>query len=262
MALTLEGKVAVITGAASGIGLATVELFVAQGARVIAADRQVERGQALADRFPGQVRFEACDVTRCAELKRAIDAAASHFGGLDILFSNAGAGGTPAGVEAFDEAAWDATQALLLRSVAFRNKSGGIDQNNNTAGQTVDNNTSWGNYGKNINLFHNSTNAPMTGSHVVRNNLSFNGGSPDSFWPGTIFTNNSWQVLTNPVVSASDVLSVNTSVATAPRNADGSLPYWPFLRPVPAGRLIDKGVILSEPFTGASPDLGAFEDGL
>ena len=118
MALTLEGKVAVITGAASGIGLATVELFVAQGARVIAADLRVEQGQALAERFPGQVRFEACDVTRSAELKRTVDAAASHFGGLDILFSNAGAGGTPAGVEAFDDATWDATQALLLRSVA------------------------------------------------------------------------------------------------------------------------------------------------
>ena len=118
MALTLHGKVAVITGAASGIGLATVELFVAQGAQVLAADRQADRGQALADRFPGQVRFEPCDVTRSADLKRVIDSAAQHFGGLDILFSNAGAGGTPAGVEAFDDAAWDATQALLLRSVA------------------------------------------------------------------------------------------------------------------------------------------------
>ena len=118
MALTLHGKVAVITGAASGIGLATVELFVAQGAQVLAADRQADRGQALADRFPGQVRFEPCDVTRSADLKRVIDSAAQHFGGLDILFSNAGAGGTPAGVEGFDDAAWDATQALLLRSVA------------------------------------------------------------------------------------------------------------------------------------------------
>ena len=118
MALTLQGKVAVITGAASGIGLATVELFVAQGAQVLAADRQADRGQALADRFPGQVRFEPCDVTRSADLKRVIDSAAQHFGGLDILFSNAGAGGTPAGVEGFDDAAWDATQALLLRSVA------------------------------------------------------------------------------------------------------------------------------------------------
>ena len=51
-------------------------------------------------------------------MKRAIDTAASHFGGLDILFSNAGAGGTPAGVEGFDDASWDATQTLLLRSVA------------------------------------------------------------------------------------------------------------------------------------------------
>jgi NAD(P)-dependent dehydrogenase (short-subunit alcohol dehydrogenase family) len=59
-----------------------------------------------------------CDVTDCAQLKAAIDGAAAHFGGLDILFSNAGAGGTAAGVEAFDPASWDHTQALLLRSVA------------------------------------------------------------------------------------------------------------------------------------------------
>ena len=146
----------------------------------------------------------------------------------------------------------------LLRSVAFRNKSGGVDQNNNNEGQTIDNNTSWGNYGRNYNLNHGTNGTP----HIVRNNLSFAGGSSDSFRAGSQLTSNSWQVITSPAVSASDVLSVDTSVATAPRNADGSLPYWPFLRPVPAGRLIDKGVILTEPFTGASPDLGAFEDSL
>ena len=118
MAQQLDGKVAVITGAASGIGLATVERFVEAGARVLAADLQVEAGEALADRFPGVVRFMRCDVTQTAQLRAAIDAAAAHFGGLDILFSNAGAGGTSAGVEQFDEASWDATQALLLRSVA------------------------------------------------------------------------------------------------------------------------------------------------
>ena len=118
MAQQLDGKVAVVTGAASGIGLATVERFVEAGARVLAADLQVEAGEALADRFPGVVRFMRCDVTQTAQLRAAIDAAAAHFGGLDILFSNAGAGGTSAGVEQFDEASWDATQALLLRSVA------------------------------------------------------------------------------------------------------------------------------------------------
>ena len=118
MAQLLDGKVAVITGAASGIGLATVECFVEAGARVLAADLQVEAGEALARRFPGMVKFMHCDVMQTAQIREAIDTAAAHFGGLDILFSNAGAGGTTAGVENFDEAAWDATQALLLRSVA------------------------------------------------------------------------------------------------------------------------------------------------
>lgn len=115
---SLDGKVAVITGAASGIGLATVECFVEAGARVLAADRQAELGQELAARFPGVVRFMPCDVTDSTQLKAAIDGAAEHFGGLDILFSNAGAGGSIAGVETYDEAGWDQTMALLLRAVA------------------------------------------------------------------------------------------------------------------------------------------------
>ncbi len=118
MAQRLQGKVAVVTGAASGIGEATVELFVAEGAQVLAADKHAEAGAALAARLGPAVHFMPCDVTDCAQLKAAIDMAAAHFGGLDILFSNAGAGGTAAGVEAFDPASWDATQALLLRSVA------------------------------------------------------------------------------------------------------------------------------------------------
>ncbi len=118
MGHSLQGKVAVITGAASGIGEATVELFVEQGAQVLAADMNADAGAALAARLGPAVHFMHCDVTDCAQLKAAIDGAANHFGGLDILFSNAGAGGTAAGVEAFDPASWDHTQALLLRSVA------------------------------------------------------------------------------------------------------------------------------------------------
>ena len=118
MTLRLDGKVAVITGACSGIGLATLELFVEEGARVLAADVQDAAGQALARRFAGSVHFVACDVTQPAQIKTAIDTAAEHFGGLDILFSNAGAGGSMAGVENWDEAGWDRTHALLLRAVA------------------------------------------------------------------------------------------------------------------------------------------------
>ena len=118
MSHRLQGKVAVITGAASGIGQATLELFVAEGACVLAADLNADAGMALAARFPEQVRFAHCDVCQPAQIKAAIDQAVAAFGGLDILFSNAGAAGSPVGVEPFDEVAWDHTQALLLRSVA------------------------------------------------------------------------------------------------------------------------------------------------
>ena len=114
----MENKVAVITGACSGIGLATTELFLAEGAKVVAADVQEVVGRQLQDRYPGQLRFAQCDVTRLDELRGAIDSAATHFGGLDVLFSNAGRIGTMAGVQAFSAEAWDATHNLLLRSVA------------------------------------------------------------------------------------------------------------------------------------------------
>ena len=114
----LHNKVAVITGACSGIGLATTELFLAEGAQVVAADVNDEVGQQLQKQYPGQLQFAHCDVTRLDELRAAIDSAVTHFGGLDILFSNAGRIGTMAGVQAFNPEAWDDTQNLLLRSVA------------------------------------------------------------------------------------------------------------------------------------------------
>lgn len=90
MAGRLEGKVAVITGGVSGIGLGTVELFVAEGAKVVAADIQDEKGAMLEKRFPSQVRYAHCDVTREDEIAAMVGLAKSEFGGLDVLFNNAG----------------------------------------------------------------------------------------------------------------------------------------------------------------------------
>ena len=115
----LKDKIAVITGACSGIGLGTVELFVAEGARVLAADIQNDRGSELERRFNGQVKFEHCDVTREDDIKRAMQAAKDQFGGLDILFNNAGAGGSPNTIEDMTGEAWDRSMNLLLRSVAL-----------------------------------------------------------------------------------------------------------------------------------------------
>jgi NAD(P)-dependent dehydrogenase (short-subunit alcohol dehydrogenase family) len=114
----LTDKIAVITGAASGIGEAGVETFVAAGARVVAADIQEEAGRELETRFGAdRVRYVRCDVTVQSDLEAAMALAADAFGGLDILFNNAGAGGTPATVEDFDSEGFDRAVALLLKSV-------------------------------------------------------------------------------------------------------------------------------------------------
>ncbi len=113
----MEGKIAVVTGGCSGIGLATTERFVAEGARVLVAD--IQDGADLARRFDGSVRYHHCDVTRETDIAAAMDAAAAAFGGLDIVFNNAGAAGARLPIEDMTGEAWDATQALLLRSVAL-----------------------------------------------------------------------------------------------------------------------------------------------
>ncbi len=115
----LDGKVAVVTGGCSGIGRATVERFVGEGARVVLADIQDDAGAEIARSFGDAVRYRHCDVMQEAEIAATMQAAVDAFGGLDIVFNNAGAGGAPLGIEEMTGEAWDSTQGLLLRSVAL-----------------------------------------------------------------------------------------------------------------------------------------------
>ena len=117
MAERLQHKIAFITGACSGIGLATAERFVEEGACVLAADIQDDAGAALQTRFAGRLKYAHCDVTQPAQIQAAVDRAAAEFGGLDIVFNNAGAGGQRGGMEEMTVEGWDATMNLLLRSV-------------------------------------------------------------------------------------------------------------------------------------------------
>jgi pectin methylesterase-like acyl-CoA thioesterase len=142
---------------------------------------------------------------------------------------------------------------LVRNCVSFNNPFAGFDQNNNLAGQTLDNCTAWANGGRNFSLNHGTNGTP----HLLRNNLSIAGGSADAFTSGSLMTNNSWQVLAS--VSAADLQSTDVSLALLPRADDGSLPPSPFLKPVPGGQLIDRGVDIGQPFSGAAPELGAFE---
>jgi NAD(P)-dependent dehydrogenase (short-subunit alcohol dehydrogenase family) len=84
----LTGKVAVVTGAGSGIGLATVRRFAAEGAQVVCADIDRASGQAAADEIAGT--FVKVDVTDEAEVEALFQTAVDTYGGLDIAFNNAG----------------------------------------------------------------------------------------------------------------------------------------------------------------------------
>jgi NAD(P)-dependent dehydrogenase (short-subunit alcohol dehydrogenase family) len=115
----LEGKVALVTGGCSGIGLGTVERFVAEGAKVVAADLQDAKGEMLEKRFPSQVRYAHCDVLQENDIAAACALADDAFGGLDSIFNNAGVVGLPGGVEAMTVEGWDKTFALLVRGPAL-----------------------------------------------------------------------------------------------------------------------------------------------
>jgi NAD(P)-dependent dehydrogenase (short-subunit alcohol dehydrogenase family) len=115
----LAGKVAVITGGASGIGKGTVERFIAEGAQVLIADVKDEPGQALAGEIGASAAYHHCDVLQEADIEATMARAVELFGGLDILFNNAGAGGSPNRIDDMTGEAWDFSQNLLLRSVAL-----------------------------------------------------------------------------------------------------------------------------------------------
>lgn len=117
----LQGKVALITGGTSGIGEATVELFVAEGAHVVFTGRDAERGGSLAARLGGAARFVAGDVTDEEHLAEAVEVAVRSWGRLDVLFNNAG--GPAAGdLETLTRADFTYAMDLLLGSVLFGTK--------------------------------------------------------------------------------------------------------------------------------------------
>ena len=113
----LDGRVAIITGGASGIGAATVQMFVAEGARVLIADLQVEKGQELAQKLGENAAFVEVNVTREADVTGAINTAVSRWGRLDCVYNNAGFGGALGPIESTEVEEYDMTFDVLLKSV-------------------------------------------------------------------------------------------------------------------------------------------------
>ena len=151
----------------------------------------------------------------------------------------------------------------LVRSLAWGNRSYGVDQNNNPTGLTVDQNVCWDNAGGAINLNH--VGVTLVGNHAVRNNVALAGTGRATVSIGgsaPVVQNNSWQLFTGTSAAAlADFFNSDSARALlAPRRDDGGLAEDWFMRPAPTGRLVDRGVaIQGDAWAGSAPDLGARE---
>lgn len=115
----LEGKVAAITGGASGFGAGAAHRFVKEGAKVVIGDIQVEAGQAIADEIGDACIFVKCDVTIEEDVSSLVDTAVSSFGQLDIMYNNAGVVGAVGPIETTPADEWNKTMDIHVNGVFY-----------------------------------------------------------------------------------------------------------------------------------------------
>ena len=113
----MDGKTAVVTGGASGIGRAIARLLAAEGARVVIADLQDELGQSLAQELGPEASYFHADVSREEEMSALVDHACERFGWLDCMINNAGVAGVTAPIDQIPVEGFDRTLAVNLRGV-------------------------------------------------------------------------------------------------------------------------------------------------
>ena len=114
----LDGKIAIVTGATSGIGRRTAQRFAEEGAKVVFCGRRAPLGESLEKELGRErSRFVAADVTREPDVARVIDACVKAFGRIDILFNNAGGPSPTGGIEGIPVEGFDQAMATLVRSV-------------------------------------------------------------------------------------------------------------------------------------------------
>ena len=161
----------------------------------------------------------------------------------------------------------DSGPHVLQNNVAFGNRLNGFDVNGNSLndygpgivphGVTLDNNTAYDNGNGSARTGFNF-NFDDDYPHVLKNNLAYLGASGNAnIYPANISDHNSYNA--GYTATASDFLSLDDAIAIGPRQPDGSLPYSNFLRLAPGSDMIDTGTDVGLAYSGAAPDVGAYE---
>jgi 2-hydroxycyclohexanecarboxyl-CoA dehydrogenase len=184
----LEGKVAAVTGGASGIGEATVRRFVAEGARVAFCDRDGERGQRLAAELGGKVAFTQADVGTEDACLGFVNGAAEAFGRLDILVNNAGIRAYET-VDKASAASWNAILSVNLMSYVFCAKAAVPLMRGNGGGAIVNTASVRSVVAGGGNLQYDTTKAAIAGlTRGLAADHSAEGIRVNAVGPGPIFT--------------------------------------------------------------------------
>jgi len=156
--MRLKGKVAIVTGGGSGFGEGIVRKFVAEGARVVVADRDGAAARRVAESLGGPAASVVADVSTEAGFAGAVAEAIARFGRLDILVNNAGVGHTPQPLETLPEEVFDRIAAVNMKAIYFgakhvvplfkAQKSGAILNIASTGGVSPRPNLTWYNASK------------------------------------------------------------------------------------------------------------------
>jgi NAD(P)-dependent dehydrogenase (short-subunit alcohol dehydrogenase family) len=188
--MRLEGKVAVITGGAGGMGLATVRLFLREGARVVVGDVDEAAGAALAaDHGPDRLLFQPCDVAREADVAALVGQAETAFGRLDTIFNNAGVEQPVTPTPEVEDALFSRIIDINLKGVFYGMKHA-IPALLRAGGGTIVNNSSvsaFANVGGNI-AYAASKGAVMSMTRVVAIEYAARGIRCNAINPGVIDT--------------------------------------------------------------------------
>ena len=115
--MRLEGKIAIVTGGASGFGAGIARKFIAEGARVVVADRDGDGAFRVADALGLDAVGVRADVTRADDVEAMVRTAIERFDGLDVLVNNAGMGHVPQPLESLDEADFDRILAVNVKAI-------------------------------------------------------------------------------------------------------------------------------------------------